>query len=84
MSNKLNDFINERTEGDLVMLCNEIYDWNATKNLSEDSYIYGISRDFSCSPNNVKELVLDRSVEKLGKIVPLLLGERASKFLKDM
>ena len=84
MNKELIDFINERTEGDLVMLCNEIYDWHATGNLSKESHIYGISRDFSCSSNRVEELILDRSVEKLGKIAILLLEKRASKFFKSM
>lgn len=28
----VSDFINERPDGDLVMLCNEIYDWHVAGN----------------------------------------------------
>lgn len=84
MEERLNSFIDERSDGDLAMLCKEIYDWHATGKLNEDSFIYRISKDFSCSSNHVEELVLDRSVEKLGKIVLLLLEKRAFKFLKSV
>lgn len=84
MYKELNDFINERSDGDLAMFCKEIYDWHNTGDLREDSHIYKISKDFPCpSINYVEELILDRSVEQLGKIVLLLLEKRSKKFLKD-
>lgn len=84
MSKELKDFIDKRIEDELVMLCNEIYDWHATGNLSEDSHIYGISKDFSCSCNHVEELILNRSAERLEKVVLLLLEKRPTKFLKSI
>ncbi len=75
---------NERNEDDLVMFCNEIYDWHATGCLSKDSHIHKISIDFSCSSNYVEEVILNKSVEKLGKVVLLLLAKMPSKFLKSI
>lgn len=80
----VSDFINERPDGDLVMLCNEIYDWHVAGELNENSFIHRISKDFSCPANHVEELILDRAVEKLGKIVVLLLEKRSSEFFKSM
>lgn len=79
MDEKLNDFIDNRTDGDLVMLCKEIYDWHITGNLSKDSYIYKTSIDFSCSAKQVEELIVNKSVKKLGKVVLLLLQKMPTK-----
>lgn len=84
MEESLKNFIDERSDGDLAMLCKEIYDWHETGKLDKDSFIYKISKDFSCSSNHVEELILDRSVEKLWKIVILLIEKRVSKFFKSM
>lgn len=85
MDERLKKFIDERTDGDLSMFCKEIYDWHATGILDEGSHIYKIYKDFSCpSVNYVEDIILDRSVEKLGKIVVLLLEKRASRFFKSV
>lgn len=84
MYKEINDFINSMTDGDLVLFCNDIYDWNSTGNLDPDSHLYKLSKSYPC-PNAkyVADLVIDRSVERLEKIVLLLFKENPSKFLKN-
>ena len=83
MEERLISFIDERSDGDLVLLCKEIYDWHSTGNLSEDSFMYKISKDFSCTSNHAEELILDKSFEKLGKAVLVLLERMPFKFFKN-
>ena len=48
MYKEMNDYINNLSEGELAMLCNEIYDWNITGKLSQDSNLYRLSICFPC------------------------------------
>lgn len=84
MKNELNDLINERTDGDLVMLCNEFYDWDKTGILDPDSLLSRILRDSHIESEDIKEIILNISAERLGKVVLLLLMKRPNKFLKNI
>lgn len=80
----LKEYFDVMSNNDLIALCNEIYDWHTTGNLNKSPNLYKISNDFSCSCNYVEELVLDKSVEKLGKAVLLLLEKRKSNFFENL
>ena len=80
----ISDYINGITDGDLVMLCNEIYNWNKTGILDNDSLLSMILRDSNVKSENVEDMILDISAERLGKVVLLLLEKRPYKFLKNI
>lgn len=84
MYKEVNDFINSRTDSDLAMLCNDIYDWHSTGSLSKDSSLYKVSKDFTCpNADYVAELVMNRSAERFEKVVLLLFGKMPYKFLRS-
>lgn len=85
MYKEMNDYINNMSEGELAMLCNDIYDWNATGKLSQDSNLYRLSKSFPCPDiKYVADIVIDRSYERFAKIVSLLFRENPSKFLRNI
>lgn len=84
MSKELKDFINERTDGDLVMLCNEIYDWHITGVLDQDSLLSRIKKDSNAKSEEIEDIILNILAERLGKVVLLLLEKRPYKFLKTI
>ena len=85
MYKEINDYINNLTDGDFALLCNDIYDWNTTGNLDKDSNLHRLSKSYPCpSAKYVADLVIDKSVERFEKIVLLLFKERPSKFLKKI
>lgn len=80
----VSDFINERSDGDLVMLCNEIYDWHETGTLNQNYLLSMILRDSNLKLEEIEDIILNKSAESLGKVVLLLLGKRSYKFLKNI
>ena len=86
MGNWMNvsDFINERPDGDLVMLCNEIYDSHETGILDQDSLLSRIFRDSNVKSEDIEDIILNISAERLEKVVLLLLRKRPYKFLKNI
>lgn len=84
MSKELKDFINEMTDGDLVMLCNEIYDWHVTDILDQDSLLAKIKKDANAKLEEIVDIILNILAERLGKVVLLLLEKRPYMFLKNI
>lgn len=84
MNKELKDFISERSDGDLVMLCNEIYDWHVTGILDQDSLLSRIKKDSNVKSEEIEDIILNILVERLGKVVLLLLEKRPYKFLKTI
>ncbi len=84
MNKESKDFISERSDGDLVMLCNEIYDWHVTGILDQDSLLSRIKKDSNVKSEEIEDIILNILVERLGKVVLLLLEKRPYKFLKTI
>lgn len=84
MNNELKEQINERPDGDLVMLCNQIFDWHETSMVNQDSLLSMIFRDSNIKPEEIENIILDISARRLGKVVSLLMGKRPNMFLRDM
>lgn len=80
----VNDFITERTDGDLVMLCNEIYDWHETGILDQDSLLSKILSESNERSEDIEDIILNISTERLKKVVLLLFGKRPYKFLNKI
>ncbi len=64
----VNDFITERTDGDLVMLCNEIYDWHETGILDQDSLLSKILSESNERSEDIEDIILNISTERLKKV----------------
>lgn len=80
----VSDFIIERTDGDLVMLCNEIYDWHETGILDQDSLLSKILSESNERSEDIEDIILNISTERLEKVVLLLFGKRPYKFLNKI
>lgn len=80
MNNELKEQINERSDGDLVMLCNQIFDWHETGMVNQDSLLSMIFRDSNIKPEEIENIILDISARRLGKVVSLLMGKRPNMF----